>query len=616
MRSQRGNLMLALALTIMGAVSVLSMLAMVMGDTIRIRLDIDRLQEDNFLRSEVSRSLVYAGSVKSLWDILPLPEKRIHIRDSKGTTTYLMKTKISRREGDTYSTDYFANGFKAATLVKALRGTVGRTIWNINPSLVSRYGETMLGQGMTLSAYHYITDQELMPDGKRHYFWGPDVYYGRVHSNDDIWLKQAGGGNNNGWPTFHGPVSTSGCLRSASGAIPMATIFLAGFVDHAPRIEMSSDEIRAHGRPVGPTSYDPNRILFLDLWGSSFGSHIGYVYNAGPDTADVWTRYPPRAGTYLFRNRWTRQDTVWTTGPCGVGSGHSNIVFSKLWIKGRVYGKQTWCAVDTVYLVDDCYLSGTPRGQNPDGTTAGSILNTTDFLGIVSEKSILIQYGYKDPCDSVRYHPNCDGNQNGIWIYAALCALGNINDNPLKAGVFTFEYQHPHPSTPAGKFGTNNYIWDKIDLHRRRYPQTAESPWPMQLDYPWYNPLWPERTPYLERGTVHLYGAVAQKRVGYLHRSYNDMSNSDVQRGWNIPLDMYGGASNVPVHDPVLGITMQAANAPSASGAGIGYAYKDYHYDNRFTYTSLPDYPPIQLQNNTRAQVTVGTFIMPVPSGF
>ncbi|MFO7659751.1 MAG: hypothetical protein R6V77_02460, partial [Candidatus Cloacimonadaceae bacterium] len=427
-----------------------------------------------------------------------------------------------------------------------------------------------------------------------------NVIYGKVHSNTDIWLKQLGGGTNNGWPTFHGPVYTAGQIQSFSGTPPYLQVFRAGYWEHVSPLEFNptADLIRAHGAAIGSTAYDTNRIMYVTVLGGSYTSWVGQVVNAGPDTADVWTQYPPRAGTYLFRNRWTKYDTMWTAGPTGASIGRSNIVYSKMWLKGNFQGAQTWCAVDTLYLNDNITLAGTQMGQAPDGSVTGSQTNRSDYVGIVSEKSIVIQYGYRDPQDSTRYKPNCDGNnqQGAIWIYAALCALGDGGGVPQKDGIFTFEYQHPHPSVPAVQLPNNDYVWDKIDLHRRRYPPTGAAPWPGNIDLPYYNPLWPEGFPYTERGTIHLWGSVAQRRRGYVHRNLADSEYPNPNQVWNIPLDLAGGpAGNIYV-DPILGIQWRAQNAPLATGSGVGYSTKDYHFDNRFSFVTPPDFPEVHVR--------------------
>ncbi|MDD2513140.1 MAG: hypothetical protein PHS71_07825, partial [Proteiniphilum sp.] len=222
-------------------------------------------------------------------------------------------------------------------------------------------------------------------------------------------------------------------------------------------------------------------------------------------------------------------------------------------------------------------------------------------------------YGYKHTTTMEREHPNhgADADGGGIWIYAALCALGDGQGNGFEDGVFTYEYMHPHPSTPA-VLATVEYpdgtqkevLFDWIDIHRRHYPPTASWPWPtpalgqQRLDLPWYNPLWPEARPYLERGTINVWGAIAQRRRGFVHRSHNDNeypSNSGV---WNVPLDMCGYPTDPQlITDPVFGAALGliGQNYPGAEGNGTGYK-KNYNYDNRLLSVSPLLYPAVRLK--------------------
>ncbi len=596
LNNQKGNIAIALALAIVGLMSAITMTLLAYMDTVSTRYDCDKLQQLNLLRSESTRALAIAENMETLNDGIYLPAKSVTITCSHARNTFTMRTRILKSEQGINEGIYHFNEFRVLSLVTQKGGSGSSYSINGLPSPVKSFSETKIRRS-TLSGYHYLTDIDRSLNNTNSYFWGPDVVYGRVHSNTDIWIKQMGGGNNNGWPTFYGPVYTAGQIQSFSGTPPVQMVFRAGYWEHVTPIEynLTANEIRAHGRVIGPSTYDPNRILFVKVNGPVYSTMIGNVIQMGYDSTDVWTQYPPPNGEYLYHNLYPHYDTLWTNGSSGSILNNSAIVYSKMWLQGRFQGAQTWCSVDTLYLTDDCYLAHTPLGSDPDGTTFGSTYNHTDLLGIVSEKSIIVKYGHKDPDSGDRLKPNCGGSNNGIWIYAALCALGDGNGDFHKDGAFTFEYQHPHPSAPAVRLGTNTHVWDKIDLHRRRYPQTDASPWPGNIDYPYYNPLWPEGFPYKERGAIHLRGAVAQKRRGYVHRGLSDPEYPNPGSTWNIPLDLCGGSSNEGYTDPILGITWMAVNAPNASGGGIGY-YKDYRYDYRFDLYSPPDFPEIYLR--------------------
>jgi len=597
LRNERGNIAIALALAVVGIMSGITMSLLAFKDTVDARHDFDAIQELHLLRSEMGRAQIVAQALDLSSNELTLRTRDAVVVGSHSKSTYRMQTKMVKQSISTGGGLYFTQGYNIKSLIKANRGSGAGTMFGKNLSMVSRYGEKGIRRS-SFAGYHYFTDTDASTNATNVYFWGPDVIYGKVHSNTDIWIKQLGGGNNGGWPTFHGQVYTAQQIESFSGTPPYAQVFRAGYWENVSELVFNptADLIRAHGAPVGGTADDPNKILFVTVTGGSFNSFQGTIVNAGRDTADVWTQYPPKVPPYLYRNSWTRYDTVWVQGPNGNGIGHSNIVHSKLWIKGRFLGAQTWCSTDTMYLNDNILLQGTNQGQCPDGSVPGSSINRNDYVGLVSEKSILIQYGYRDVQDSTRHHPNCT---DGIWIYAALCALGDGGGNSHYDGVFTFQYQHPHPSIPAVRIGTN--LWDEIDLHRRRYPQTASNPWPANIDYPWYNPLWPEGSrvagqgpPYTERGIIHLWGSVAQRRRGFVHRNNADSEYPNPNGVWNIPLDYCGGTASNTVNDPVLG-AFYCGPAPGIAAGAVGYD-KDYHFDNRFSFVTPPDFPEVHVR--------------------
>ena len=603
--SQRGNISVALLLAVIGIMSGLTMTSMAMRDVVTFNFDYEEVAALHFLRSEATRGqriLEMQGYVEGE---LFTPQRSIQVTSSNMKKTFLLQSKIenvafsSNVDASTGGNIATNQGFVIKSLINARRG-IGQTAFaTSNASLIRKYGEFYLRK-QRYSEFMYFTDTDESTNNTPVYFYGPDVIHGRVHSNSDIWLKQAGGGTNNGWPTFYDLVSTSGHFQSIPAVIPYEDVFLGGWLEEYRRYEYPTEmrSIKANGLPVGPVMYDPNNIVKIEVAGSSFNMMLGLVGVPEMQQFPVYNPYPavPLPTDPLYTNRVMMADTTWTLGTGGSSFNRSMFVNNKLWISGVFAGRQTWGTVDTMMLVNDIKLFSTDLGDAPDDPTS---LNHSDIVGLVSEKSILIQYGYRDPIDSLRYQPNCgpDGTSGtpentGINIYAALCALGDGGGNAHRDGVFSFEYQHPHPSVPAVLVGTT--IWNYIDLHRRRFPQTSSAPWPPNIDYPWYNPLWPERRPYLERGHINLWGSVAQRRRGFVHRNLLD---SEYQTGgiWNVPIDACGGTSNVNYQDPVLGITMQTRNYPGATGGGTGYK-KNYHYDTRF-YTMAPiDFPEVNLQ--------------------
>lgn len=439
-------------------------------------------------------------------------------------------------------------------------------------------------------SYMLFSNHDISETGSPAYFWGPDEVRGAVRANTDIWIKQAGGGNNNGWPTFYGPVYTSGQIQSFSGAPPYEMVFRAGYWEHMPELKTDTTTLdwylQHNGTVIGAPSISENRILFVTVNGSSYSSMQGDIVQTGLDTLWVYSDYPPGNGAPLYANLVPHVDTLWVAGPSGTSAGCINIVNSILWIRGTFAGKQTWYSPYNIMINNDILLQSVPVGTEPP-------INSPDFVSLVSGKKLIIQYGYKDPVDSLRYHPNCDGNEQGVFIYASLYAMRPDRfGNPFQDGMFTFEYQRPHVSIPD--YTWNGTPYTQIDLHRRHYPQTAANPWTPNIDLPYYNPLWPEGNPFMERGTVHLYGSVAQQRKGYMHCNRIDADFPNPTGMWDVDNGYLGGQSGSPVTDPVTGSTYVPYNAPGATGSGAGYSYKDYHFDGRLAFDTF-SYNPFGL---------------------
>jgi len=460
-----------------------------------------------------------------------------------------------------------------------------------------RYDFTIEGsEDNILKPCFYYTQQEQTPHGNNAYFYGYDNINGIVRTNGDLYIKQAGGGDNNGWPRFNAPVIIGGHVISTPGNYPLDQVFPAGLTEECPGSAIPSDNpARESGIQIGNGNGE-DHIFLIEVEGSSYSGWQGELGTPYRAQAIVYDEYPP-AGDSLFVNNFTLRDTLWTALPGGPCNDREFFVDGELWIKGEFSGKQTWTSSGKLKLIGDITLSNTVPGQDP-------IDNDTDFVNLLSEKSIELKYGYKNPADSVRIHPMCAPDSEPHYIYANLYAIGDGQGNSLQDGVFTYEYQHPHPSTPAVEVnmqypdGTQEMVhFDWFDLHRRYYPQTAANPWPspalgqQRLDLPWYNPLWPEAKPYLERGTINLWGNIYQRRRGFMHRSHNDSeypSNSGV---WNIEIDRCGYPTNpVLILDPVFGdqLGLISRNFPGAAGSGTGYK-KAYYPDLRTHFYLEPD---------------------------
>ena len=444
---------------------------------------------------------------------------------------------------------------------------------------------TVNSQAIDPACMYFVNDAR-STNGTNVYFRAIDVVDGPLRTNTDLCIKQVQGGSNDGWPTFIEPVTLAGEVISLPPIYPLDDIFQGGLIENTDQpktnLPLFREEFVSEALPVGPLDKG-NHILLLEVDGDTASGYLGILHLPRRDFADMYHTYPSVDLDPWFRNHFGIVDTLWT--PIAPFQMPEKLYTEgTLWLKGTFSGQRSiYCASD-IYLIGDILLSGTAAGESP-------LSNSTDKISLISDKQIIVKYGYVHPADSLRYHPNCGPHQiGGIRIYADLIALHKDPDNPQRCGVFTFEYQHPHPSIPAWNvdFHGQSHYFDRIDLHRRHYPQTAAHPWPPNIDYPWYNPLWPERMPYKERGVVRLWGSLYQERTGYIHRSGHDSeypSNSGI---WDIENDLCGGyVPSEQSHDPVIyPMMLGAVNYPGTGGEGVGY-YKDYHYDSR-SFADMP----------------------------
>lgn len=619
--SNRGNITIAMLLAVMAVMSGLTLTNLAMSDVISANWDYEGLQCLFFLRSEAMRGQQILQAAGDVEGSLFTPVRTIGIKNSHMSRTFQLQSKIEKKlftevtqsPGTSINAVGTPEGFVIKSLINAKSGLGAAAFFNGRNSIVRRYGEFYLRK-QRYSEFMYFTDTDESTNGTPVYFWGPDVIHGRVHSNTDIWIKNGGGGPNGGWPTFYDLVTTAGEFQSASGVIPYEDVFQGGYAEGYNQYEYPENmySIRRYGDMFGPQYFDENVVMYVEVNESSFHSWKGEKTSPYTEQRFVYNPYPAiPLPDPLFRNIYAIQDTVWSPNSNGSSYGRTLWTPNKLWIKGIFSGKQTWASADTIYLVGDILLAGTPVNTAPDV----SPVNRTDIVGLVAEKSIVIKYGYINPADSLsgRQHTNCGstsgiGEDAGINIYAALCALGK-GETTQSDGVFTFEYQRPHPSVPDLYAG--GQFWTRIDLHRRRWPQNTSNPWPGNIDFPWYNPLWPERTPYMERGTINLWGSVAQRRRGFVHRSPYD---TEWPSGgvWNIPIDFTGATASQNYADPVLGIQMVSINYPGATGSGVGYA-KNYHYDTRFYSTAPLNFPEVNLQGGDAPMLSESWLIKKPP---
>ncbi|MEN6444628.1 MAG: hypothetical protein ABFC98_01125 [Candidatus Cloacimonas sp.] len=639
LKNQSGNVAIAMLLVVIGAMSGLTMSSLAMRDVIATNSELEDVQSTHLLRSEAGRGQAYlevaAKRDPEIMGGIRTPVRKVSVSGSHYLKTYTMQSVAKKVYKESEENVVEVGGvmqgsftgesstyYQISSLVEGRTGSSDVYYGRKNLSLTRKYGELSLVQD-TGPVFMYFTDSDLSPNDTNVYFYGYDVINGPVHSNTDIQIKQAGGGNNNGWPTFLAIVTTSGEVVSTPATYPRDTIFRGGLIEHYDEYDFPENmvEIRSLGDRVG-SAWGEDQILMLTLDGYQADGWQGQIIPSRKQLPMYPTYpmgYPYAPGSETTINYFPVADTIWSPYSTSARNGGAYYAECKLWIGGTISGFQTWASTDTMWLVDDLLYQHTSIGDSP-------LDNDYDMLGLVSEKSIIIKYAYRGQADSVRYHTNMGADSavdNGIWIYAAMAALGR-GTNCHEDGVFTFEYQHPHGSIPAVKFNPANdtpdagmILFDWIDIHRNYWPQSSSHPWPGWLDFPWYNPIWPELHPYCERGTINIWGGVNQRRRGFVHRNYYD--NEYPSGGaWNPPIDYCGNSSsptivtNVQLYqNPNVVVTLNTRHYDGAAGTGVGYK-KNYNYDTRMYNRKPPCWPYFKRQGE-RLPLAQGSWFLKKP---
>lgn len=604
LKDNTGSIGVALVVVLIAVMSGITFAAIGFNDTVSFRFELDGLQQLHVLRSEVGRGRLVASIFEDMHEPPPvtyLPERSVEVEFGNHRTVYSTRTRLETVDS------YYDKGYMISSLISATRG-VGRVLSPENKSPVKRYGENRIKSLQTLALFHYFSDIDRhiddVPGGI--VFWSGDIIHGRLHSNTDIYMR------NNDWPRFYGLVSTSGMVRVSPGGgthYPREQIFLGpapSLIENYPRIafDPTADLVRSRGRQLFGGSERDDAIAYVTVDGSAYDLMLGVIV-VEEDPPDEWIEgynqftiydmHPPYGpvGQRIGVNRIPKRDTIWTHESGGTLVNSSMFVPMELWISGDFQGRQTWASSHNIYLKDDLTYRNTLPGQRPDGRdNQGNYVgnpNTTDYLGVISEESIYIQYGHWNPIDSVRVRPNTEH----IYMYGAYCAVGQ-GDHPWHDGLITIQYLYPKGSTPP-QYSMGEYF-QFVDLHLFHYPTTSIRPWPPGLDYPWYNPLWPEPGPIYGvpglpaftpnphdapvvvqiRGNIWLFGSFAQRRRG----AVGVLSGGVIPRMWNIDGEI--NPNIVPTYGTV---------PPGRTGYE-----KMYTTDLRFERTGPPHFPIIRFE--------------------
>ncbi len=446
------------------------------------------------------------------------------------------------------------------------------------------------GKLKQITKYQYYTDYESDENGNATYFSQIHNLNGPVHSNDVISVL-----NN---PVFHSLVTTSETFNMQN--VNIQQTFLGGYLENVPQENYTLPEDFDPYDPFAPYNAD---IVYVNLEGDHFTSKLGHIELVGEENFPVYSWYPQNAQdvedaiqsgynwldpeNIIYVNQVSIYDTVWTDGPSEVLENNMTIFTDKtLWIKGQISGKQFWGSSENVYIVGDITYQNTPDGVAPDDPEN---INENDYFGLLSLKKIIIKYKYKDPMNGFEINSdNCDD----VTLYGAYCAVQKADPSVYGEaashydGVFTFEYQHPHGSTPdfvsISPYTGNDTLYTYVDLHKFIFPpdyslssdllpynihggdpvapynmcgypyedsayQPNSGVPPYGADYPWYNPVWPEPASSIvtERGIINLYGGIYQVRRGFIHRSGTDSYNHP-DNSWQLDVQTFHYGSQHP----------------------------------------------------------------------
>jgi len=265
--------------------------------------------------------------------------------------------------------------------------------------------------------YMYLTAHETTIFGEVIKFWSPDTLWGRVHSNDQIAIRER--------PVFYGIVSScADDFWHGPGYNPL-------FVNYDPLFNVppvlvpdEATKVRACAGASG-LSFDGH------------GTHVHRVVFNGNGGVNV----------YKFEIGAPATDTlVFHSGPL---YDAAMFVYGPMELMGRVHGTVTVGASEDIRLIDNIWYADSGPGGVIDS-------NTANVLGIVSEGNIIVANTPANGRDN-------SAQGTDIYINAGMIALGES---------FTFEdqndvwelYQGPYPDERG-----SIRLWGSVVQARRGY---------------------------------------------------------------------------------------------------------------------------------------------------
>jgi hypothetical protein len=342
-----------------------------------------------------------------------------------------------------------------------------------------------------------------------------------------------------------------------NGAYDLDEYLLAGYIDESKGHSITSQDTQDYTMLFGD-NIDADYVYMVVNGDEYSAKSVKVLYEEQHLT--VYDSYPPygEIGDSIGVNI---LDMPIDTVIVDLGNGNLSdcakiYIPCDLYIEGTFSDYNSIYATGNIYITDDILLEGTEIGEHPDGLNDDleqiDTPNEIDFVQLHSDKSIFIKYKNIDyfNIDDNGNYPIKDTNCDGIYIYADIICK---NQDQL----FTFEYQHVHPSTPPVEIdGELHYP----DLHLNQYDESTGI-WEMEEyyvtnnafpDQPWYNPVWPEINPVYERGSLHIFGSVFAHNFGFSHRSGSDPANHSNNDDWDIENGLYGPNHGSTGYDKIM----------------------------------------------------------------
>ncbi len=315
------------------------------------------------------------------------------------------------------------------------------------------------GEEVPVYEFQHLTNLEAAHFPERIKFMTGDTLEGWVHSNGQIAIMQS--------PIFYGLVTT--CAPSFWHGIAYNPIFMGPPpVFNYPRFHFTEQFTRFRQQA---TVYSAPEYNFAVVFRGSQGYDIvrwpltsGAVYNPRNPQNTVQRRGRPHNQALFF------ESDLYVTG-------------TRMGIDYGVAGTVTIGCSGNMWLMDNI------RYVESDPVTGMIYGPTPTSLGLLSESNILIMNTWANGRCNGRYRTNSNPDSSDIIINGALYALN---------GCFSFQDQNDDPNNPGA------YPPDLPEWYFSAPPGGGIYPYNQTRD---------------ERGTIHLWGSVAQSRRGYVHRS-------------------------------------------------------------------------------------------------